>query len=101
MSSEEIHKKAEEWYNRGVVPCRREMQQDICAWYKDDDSQFKHVIELGFFYGYHHALEDMKKYDNNGMDGEKSVEDGLIKPLPEVQSCIDFPAAVAGETKNT
>ncbi len=94
VTSEEIHKKAEEWYNRGVVPCRREMQQDICAWEKDVDSQFKEVITIGFFYGYYHALEDMKKYDNHGADGEKSVADGLINSLPEVHS-----EAAKGETK--
>jgi hypothetical protein len=68
MTEEEIHKtvgdahkKAEEWYNRGVIPCRREMQQDICAWYKDTDEQFRQVITTGFFYGYMQALEDMNK----------------------------------------
>lgn len=57
----DIHKKADEWYNRGVRPCRREMQQDICAWHKDDDSQFREVILLGFYYGYLQSLEENRK----------------------------------------
>ena len=68
MTQEEIHKKAEEWYNCGVIPCRREMQQDICAWYKDDDSQFREVITLGFYYGYNQALEDMKNHEIRGKE---------------------------------
>ena len=56
----DIHKIAEEWYNQAIIPCRREIQQDICAWSKDDDSKFKEVILLGFFYGYLQALEDTK-----------------------------------------
>jgi hypothetical protein len=54
----DIHKIADEWYNRGIIPCRRELQQDICAWNKEGEEQFKTVITLGFFYGYLQALED-------------------------------------------
>ena len=55
---DEAHKKADEWYNRGVIPCRRGIQQDICAWYKDDDSQFREVVKMGFFHGYMKAIKD-------------------------------------------
>ena len=57
----DIYKLADEWYNQSVIPCRREMQQDICAWQKDTDEQFKEVITIGFYNGYMQALEDMKK----------------------------------------
>ena len=57
----DIHKKADEWYNKGVFPCRREMQQDICAWNKEGEARFKEVITNGFYYGYLQALEDLKK----------------------------------------
>ena len=52
-------KKAEEWYERSVKPRRRKIQQDICAWEKDDDARFKEVITLGFFHGYMQASEEM------------------------------------------
>lgn len=96
---EEIHKKAREWYDGGVVPCRRELQQDICAWYSDNESQLREVMTLAFFYGYVQALEEMKNYDNSGVDGEKSVAAGVVKTYPDTNTDIDLPSEAKGETK--
>jgi hypothetical protein len=72
MNIEDIQKKADEWYNRSVTPSRKEMQQDICAWYKDEDSQLREVMTMAFFYGYTQALEEMNpEYFTLTIDGVK------------------------------
>ena len=67
----DVHKKAEQWYNSAVIPCRREIQQDICAWYKDTDEQLRQVMELAFYYGYVQAIEDTHNEHNTSKSGDQ------------------------------
>ena len=71
MNTDDIHKKAEKWYKSAVIPCRREMQQDICAWYKDEDEQLRQVMELAFYYGYVQAIEDTHNEHNTSKSGDQ------------------------------
>ena len=71
MNIDNVHEKAKLWYDRAVIPCRREMQQDICAWYKDEDEQLRQVMELAFFYGYCQAIEDTTHEYTNSKIGDQ------------------------------
>lgn len=77
MKTEDIHKLADHWYETSVVPCRREIQQDICAWYKDDDSQFREVATMAFFYGYVQAMEEFEMRD----EAVKRINEEILKEI--------------------